>query len=140
MDLPTEAQATAILSAHEAVLALEWGRCEPWLAAALEHDGGFFEIADVRDAVFGGRAHLWAGVRAAAVSRWVEYDTGKTLLIWVAGGDLDELTNRMLPAGEDWARERGCTRALLYGRRGWERVLAPRGFRHHSTLLLKEFG
>lgn len=128
------------MSDYEAAKAQDWARCRHWIVEALERDGGFHRIEDVEELIFGGNAHFWPGLRSAAVTQWVHYPTGKTLNVWLAGGDLNELVNDMLPAGEVWAKERGCTRVLLYGRKGWERALAPMGFRHHTTLLIKEFG
>jgi hypothetical protein len=43
--------------------------------------------------------------------------------IWLAGGDMAELTTEMLPQVEAWAKANGCTRMEIVGRKGWKRVL-----------------
>ena len=39
---------------------------------------------------------------------------------------------------EYFARSQGCTRIDVIGREGWERILAPRGFKRTSIILSRE--
>jgi hypothetical protein len=57
--------------------------------------------------------------------------------VWLAAGDLDEL-KAMAPKVEVWAKEQGCTRFEVAGRKGWEGALKDMGFRHHTTVLVKD--
>jgi hypothetical protein len=67
------------------------------------------------------------------------YPSGQRVGVVKAGaGDLNELVNEMAPRAEQWAREHGCTMALLEGRPGWERALKEHGWRVHQVHLIKE--
>jgi hypothetical protein len=67
------------------------------------------------------------------------YPSGQRVGVVKAGaGDLAELVNEMAPRAEQWAREHGCTMALLEGRPGWERALKEHGWRVHQVHLIKE--
>jgi hypothetical protein len=107
-------------------LADEFARCRPWLARAVQ---GPKTIEDAQAAVLEGRALLWPGAKSAAVTEF-----NKDLHIWLAGGDLGEL-KRMEQSAEAHAREWGCDRMTIIGRKGWERALP--GYRR-VTLLVKD--
>lgn len=118
--------------------AADWPRCSAWLDAALAHAGRTHGLEDVRALVEAGEVQLWAGAAAAMVTV-VEEDPGeRRLLVWLAGGDLHELTEALLPQAEGWARARGCRRLLVIGRPGWERALKPRGFAPLARVIAKE--
>lgn len=136
--LPSPAEAEAILARWDEARRADWERCRGWLEDALIHDGGFYSIKDIAEYVERGEAHLWAGEHSAAVTQWWFFPKDKVLNLWLAGGDLAELVERMFPAAEVWAAERGATRIMLAGRPGWQRVFAPKGFKVLSTLLIKE--
>jgi len=116
----------------------DWIRLGPVLDAALAHAGRTHSLADVRALVAAGEAQAWAGERACMVTL-VEDDPGeRRLLIWLAGGDLEELVRRLRPAAEDWARTQGCRRVLIIGRPGWERALKPEGYAPLARIIAKE--
>ncbi len=85
-----------------------------------------------------GEAQFWPGERAALVALIEEDPAERRLLIWLAGGDLREVTDRLVPTAEDWARDQGCRRVLVIGRPGWERELAPRGYAPVARIIAKE--
>lgn len=116
----------------------EWTRCRPWLEAALEHACGTHLIEDVEDAIARGEAHFWPGRQSAVVTEFHEFPRLKALHFWLAGGDLEELLNRMLPDITAWAKAHGCTRMTLAGRPGWRRALAPHGFDPHWHICAKD--
>jgi len=123
---------------RSALIELDWVRCGPWLKAALAHAGRTHTLGDVRAMVEAGEAQVWPGVRAAMVTV-LEDDPGeRRLLIWLAGGDLTELVERLRPAAEAWARSQGCRRVLVIGRPGWERALAPEGYAPLARIIAKE--
>lgn len=103
----------------------QWTRCAPLLAPAIEH-GGEFTLEDIEQAVSTNRATLWPGVNAAFVTQLVSGDT-PYILVWLAGGDLDELLS-MQPGMEAWARAQGAEAARVNGRGGWRRALKAGGF------------
>jgi len=77
------------------------------------------------------RAQFWPAPNAAAVT-----EINKDLHIWLGGGDKAELLAMTRSAAEH-AKAWGCDRLTLEGREGWERVLAPLGFRR-VVLLVKD--
>jgi hypothetical protein len=116
----------------------DWARCAPWLDAALAHAGRTHCLADVKAAVESGQARLWAGAHSALVAV-IETDPGdRRLLIWLAGGDREELETETLPLAEAWGREGGCRRALVIGRAGWERTLKTKGYAPLARIVAKE--
>lgn len=110
----------------------EWARAVPILQGALERGGTQgFSLAEVREAVEAGRAQFWPGRRSAGVS-----EVTRDFHIWLFGGQLSEMW-AMERAVSEWARAQGCGRITIKGRKGWERVMAPLGYRT-KTLLVKD--
>jgi len=115
-----------------------WERCSRWLDAALGHAGRSHTLDDVAAMLRNGDAQLWTGEASAMVTIVEDEPRERRLLIWLAGGDLSELTDRLRPAAECWAREQGCRRVLVIGRPGWERALAPAGYAPLARIIAKE--
>lgn len=117
----------------------EWARCGPWIDAALERAGGTHDLADVKAQVGAEDAQFWPGRQSAIVTELLIYPKARVLHLWLAGGDLTELTDELLPRIEAWALEdERCDRATLMGRAGWERTLASKGYAPAARLLTKE--
>ena len=117
----------------------EWARCAPWIEAALERAGNTHAIEDIRGLVLAQDAQFWPGERSAIVTEILIYPKARLLHLWLAGGDLIELTEGLLPRIEAWGREvEHCARSTLMGRAGWERTLAPLGYAPAARLLTKE--
>jgi hypothetical protein len=116
----------------------EWARCAPWLDAALAHAGRTHHLDDVRAMVLAGEAQVWAADGAAMVTLIEDDPRERRLLIWLAGGDLDDLVRRLRPAAERWAKAQGCRRVLVIGRPGWERALASEGYAPLARIIAKE--
>lgn len=109
----------------------EWSRCRPWLMKALARGGEpqTHDIDDVLAEVLTGDAQFWPGLNAAFVTQVHDFPRYRALHSWIAGGDLGEIVEDMLPEIEAWGRGRGCTRFTVIGRKGWLRVLAKYGYR-----------
>lgn len=110
----------------------EWERCKTFLEPACE-DG--WTIDAVEQEIRSRRASLWPLENSAGVTQVQDRPNGRILLIWMAGGDLDELLH-YLPAMETYARVQGCDAIEVNGRAGWERVLP--GFTRKSVVLTRE--
>lgn len=115
-----------------------WARVAPFLSAALEHAGRTHRLIDVRRLVDSGEAQLWAGTRSAMVTLLEDDPCERRLLIWLAGGDLDELVGSLRPRAEAWARLAACRRVLVIGRPGWERALKSEGYAPLARIVAKE--
>jgi hypothetical protein len=116
----------------------EWARCEPWISAALEHAGRTHTLDDVRETIARGDGQLWAGADCALVTTIETSPTRKTLLLWLAGGDISELINEWRAEAESWGREMGCTMSMVIGRRGWVKALQPHGYAPQACILTKD--
>jgi len=128
----TKPDEAAIRAAFEA----EWARCEAWISSALDLSGGTHSIEDVKAAVESGEARLWGWDRSAVVTEVQTWPRAKFLLIWLAGGDLKELRDVMLPLMEEYGREQGCSRSYVVGRPGWAKALP--GYRTVAVSIAKE--
>lgn len=116
----------------------EWARCSPWIEAALEYGLGTHTLDDVRRIVGEGHAQFWPGRSGAIVTEIQVYPQGKVLHFWLAGGDFDELVQRLRPAIEAWGRAMGCTRSTITGRPGWLRAMKPHGYAPQWATCMKE--
>lgn len=100
-------------------LRAEWRRCASWLVPALD---GSHSFDDVWRGVLAGEFHFWPGERSAAVCEVVEHPRRRDYHVWLAGGDIRELT-KMERSASAFARAIGCDRITLQGRKGWARAL-----------------
>lgn len=106
------------------------------LAAAAAHDG-LQTVDDAMEAVSNDEAQLWAGEKSVMVTQVTNYSQSRLGSIWLAGGDLDELVETMLPQFEAWAKENGCDAVALAGRKGWQRVLRELGYETRAYVMRK---
>ena len=74
-------------------------------------------------------------VRASVgvVTVLVLYPKYKACRIWLGAGEKREISDEIVPDIEKWARERGCARMEVMGRKGWTRVL--RSYEQTHTVL-----
>lgn len=100
---------------------LAWSLIDGALAYQDEHD-----LAYVQGEVAANRAQLWCGAQSALVTRIADYTKGRRVIVWLAGGEMNELVGEMLPAVERWGMENGCEKCVIIGREGWARKLRDR--------------
>lgn len=91
------------------------------IEAALPYAHFSHTFDDIRDAVERGDMQFWPGVASVVITEIVDFPRYRACNVVAAGGNLAEL-KVMIPAIEQWARDRGCVRATFAGRRGWERT------------------
>lgn len=117
-----------------------WPHVSPLLKAACCRTG-LNAFSDIAADVLAGRSLLWIAwnghaVEAAAATVLINSEIGKVCIITVCGGsDL----KRWLPLVgqiEDYARNEGCARVRIYGRKGWLRVLD--GYKQKFIIMDKE--
>ena len=102
-----------------------WIRCRGWLLPAQKREGG--EEAEVVADLASGMAQIWEGEGAGLVTQCVAGLSGRSLHVWLAGGNLREII-ALRPGVEAWARAQGCVRVTIDGRRGWAKVLRGWGY------------
>ena len=98
-----------------------WEKARRILAPAIEH-GGTHSERDVLDAIIAGQAQLWMHEASAAVTEIVSYPRLRACRVWLAAGDLDGI-KEIERQVEGWARQNGCARLEIIGRKGWLKKL-----------------
>jgi hypothetical protein len=106
----------------------EWERCKPWIEGALAHAKGTHAIEDVEAGVATGQFLLWPGDRSAALTEIHQFPRARFLHVFLAGGDLNELRDQMVPMWRVYAKLKECSHLTICGRRGWERALKKQGW------------
>lgn len=102
------------------------------LEKALARSPGNYTIDDVREALVSENAKLWAGEKSVAIT-----ETARSFHVWLAGGDMAELMNMLVRAEKDHAEAGFDMVTISDARPGWERVLAPLGYKKR-VMLVKE--
>jgi len=106
-------------------MSLLWNRLKPLLRPALAQAGDLFTVDDVWAAVQKGQAQFWPAANSVVITEIKVYPRGKVLHVWLAGGRLEEI---MVLTGyiKRFAKEQGCDRITMHGRRGWAKILGMR--------------
>lgn len=115
----------------------QWERFKDRFAEAMD-DGSLYTIEDLEQRIATRRAFLFAGKDAAVVAETVDYPGGAKAMqtLW-ACGDLAEIV-ALSPGIEAMARMVGCSKMIVEGQKGWERVLRSHGYEFFSTTVVKE--
>jgi len=123
-------------------LAEELLRCQKWIQAALNKGGDTHDFKDVVDGVLSGNMQLWLGANGCAITEIVVYPNKKVLHVFLAGGDQGQGIEQITDMHDDaiaWGKAQGCNGMTVTGRRGWKKILQPKGWTEQFTTLLKEF-
>ena len=113
-------------------------RLRQHVEAALEYSGGTHNFEDIAEMVEDHRLQLWPAKNSVVLTEIIVYPRLKNLHYFLAGGDLDELS-QMRPLIESWGKSVGCTRVTLAGRRGWSKTfLKDEGYSPQWSVLAKE--
>jgi hypothetical protein len=115
-----------------------WEKSKPYIADALEKSGETHSVEDVKDALQSNYAIFYPVRNGAAIFRVEHHPRRKLLNIWLAGGDMDANIDGILEAAEFHAKEFGCSGISVAGRKGWARVLKPRGYDYKRVVLIKD--
>lgn len=104
--------------------------------AVLHTDLNRFE--EIERDVLGGRGLLWLAwsgeIEAAVTTSLIETDTSKVCVLTACGGRDMRRWLALLETIESYARAEGCSRMRIFGRKGWQRVLAS----YHTTNFVLE--
>lgn len=95
-------------------------------------------IEDVERMIHEGYAKLWLGDDSAAVTEIINFPQIKVMHNWLCGGDMNEITEIMLPKAEVFAREQSCKRLTTAGRKGWDRVMSRHGYMPVASVCAKD--
>jgi len=104
------------------------------IESALRYSGGTHSFDDVKAAILDGTMQIWPAPRGVAVTEIIVYPRAKSLHVFLAAGEMDQLLD-MIDAAMHWGRSQGCTAMSMTGRFGWQKVLAKHGWKpKHITL------
>ena len=110
------------------------GRTLQQIAEALERGGSTHSVEDVLAQVEAGEAQLHEWEDSVIVTEIHDAPRCRYVHLWLAAGKLEEVIplSRIVLA---WAKQMGCARATMAGRRGWEMVLQSEGWKAELTLM-----
>jgi hypothetical protein len=115
-------------------LDLYWPVVEPWIEKAAQQTGCPWTLAQIRTALEERRMQMWVvwadgTPNIVLITETYETAAGLTCSITVAAGSKLNESWPALDTVQRWAKEQGCVRMTLEGRKGWERLMSPRGWR-----------
>lgn len=94
---------------------------------ALEGLGGAYDVEDIVDRVKSGQLQHWQRGQSVVVTEVLGFPRKKVVNILIAAGNLDEIMS-LQEEVSDWARKLGCSRMIMAGRKGWNKVLPDYGW------------
>jgi len=112
-------------------------RCKKWLEAALDVGGNTHSFIDVAEKVISGHLQLWPAEKGCVVTEIIVYPNKKVLHFFLAGGELEQITD-MQDDIIEWAKAQGCQEMSLSGRLGWKKALKNLGWEQKSVILQRE--
>ncbi|MDQ6830254.1 MAG: hypothetical protein M3081_15465 [Gemmatimonadota bacterium] len=107
------------------------------LERALKYAGDTHTVADLEEAIALGTMQSWPGPHSLVITQVVTYPQLKELRVCLAAGRMKEI-EQITPIMLAWGRQRGCTRAVFAGRRGWLRAFPAKSGWTESTLIIME--
>lgn len=105
-----------------------WDAVAAQLESALEYDDQHRTISEIRQGFMAGEYELFSTGKSALLVRTHDVATSRVLDLFLAGGDLCEIVEDLVPQAEIFGRVSGCTFATIGGRRGWLRALRRHGY------------
>lgn len=86
-----------------------------------------------------GTAQLWLTVTDKPIAAMVTRMDGDTFEVWLAGGAVLSGSVPYLETAIAAAKQDGATNGRIWGRKGWERILKPYGWRTDGEFIVKDF-
>ena len=120
-----------------------WERSKPYMITALKKSGDQYDVDDLLAMIKEDRAIFYPVQNGAAVFQVAVYPKRRRLCLWLIGGEVGEGVAKLdavMEAAELLAKEYGCDGIECTGRKVYERVLKPYGYKHKGVVLTKELG
>lgn len=121
-----------------------WPKIRDYLASALEHGQGEYNIDDIHYSLLDGSMRLWILYNAdgellsSAVCEIRKYPQKTVCYVILTGGDSIEHWSYAMAAIEDWALQNGADAVAAYTRRGVAKMLQSSEFNTVYTVVQKE--
>jgi hypothetical protein len=117
-----------------------WPHVSPLLKAACFRTQ-LNAFADIETDILSGRGLLWVAwngrtVESAAATVLINSEIGKVCIITACGGSDMKRWLPLIEQIESYARDEGCKRVRIYGRKGWLHVLD--GYQEKHVIMDKE--
>jgi hypothetical protein len=117
----------------------ELDRCWPLLKKSLDSYGPTHTKDHLWQLIEAGQAQFWPMKTSAMMTLIDAHPTGFVEgRAWLAAGNLEEILH-WEPLMSKWAKDTGCHRVSVVGRRGWGKVLPEHGYRELVTTFAKDF-
>jgi len=123
-----------------------WERSKPYMVTALKKSGDEYDVDDLLAMIKDDRAIFYPIKKGAAVFQVAVYPRRRKLRLWLIGGEVGEDFNlfhsigTVMEAAESLAKKYGCDGIECTGRKVYERMLKPYGYKHQAVLLTRELG
>jgi hypothetical protein len=105
-----------------------WPTVSKYLRQVIEHGQGESTLTDYLTKVLIDMAQCWAVVDHGTIvgvglTEFLQYTQHKTLHIIAFSGSNFEEQSKVFPTVEQFARDNGCARIEMWGRKGWAKKL-----------------
>lgn len=94
---------------------------------ALDGLDGAYDVEDVKRRVGEGALQSWQSGQSVVVTEILGYPRKMICNILIAAGNLDEIMELQEEVSA-WARDLGCSKLVMAGRKGWGKVLPKHGW------------
>lgn len=121
-----------------------WPKVAPWIAQAIsaEPEMQQEDLEVIKQNCLRGTSQIWIGhdergdIELVCVTELHMLGKELTCVVrWLSGINVDNWTTELDTYIEHWAKERGCLKLQIWGRRGWQRALKPLGYIHEFTVI-----
>lgn len=120
-----------------------WPHIQEYIHAGLQHGLGEYTEEDLVRMLQKKDLQLWVAgdmddldILGAAITQIQEGKNMKFLDIFLVAGEGINWPEHIKEL-EEWGKEKGCSYIKLCGRRGWKKVLAPKGYTEQYVVLSK---
>lgn len=123
-----------------------WADVKDYLQQALDKAAGEYDLVDVWRLLDDRKAQLWVlyeepdVILGACVTEIVEYPRKKVVNLWLAAGTAMDIWFEHMSFLEAWARRNNAQSVRWMGRKGFEKLSAPHGFKTKYIVIEKELG
>ena len=107
-----------------------------WIIGALKYSNGTHDFEDVVRGIEQGEFQLFANDRGCVVTPIPHYPRKKVLFVFLAGGDLEGVTDLHEEVIE-FAKSRNCELMTMIGRMGWTKALKQHGWSVDSACMTR---
>lgn len=106
-----------------------WSTLSVLLQKVIEHGQGESTLTDYLKKILNEYVQCWAvvdnelNIIGAGLTQYLQYSQYKTLHIIAFSGSNFEEQSKVFPTVEQFARDSGCARIEMWGRKGWIKTL-----------------